>query len=362
MNININSISELLKICKNVGCSVKNKNDLRSVKKELILFLKNREQKGGAYGLCEVPHAVEVYPDYPSTYRITKEFDGRLARLAPGKYNLVKSDFVMGDSMHMKDRIQKVQALYLLQMISLFHFDIFHINNYKPEIKELIRNCKYAHITVKEILDMAIAPPGATHDIVTALNKFKKEKGTKLIGPDYNFGEFATLEYYSGAGPGPALIVENLFVGATRIHINRNRTVLGNNYLNDVGRLNRAINRAPNICYDATAQVLNGNANIPEIGYDGINNAHSDLATAIINVAEVKIKKLLTDDPGLRVFYIGILNELGSRRNNGSIARPLNNISETHNEMYVDLVGTSLVSTKYDNLSLFCNFLSGDPN
>ena len=45
-------------------------------------------------------------------------------------------------STRMKDRIQKVQALYLLQMISLFHYDIFHLNNSKQEIKELISKSK----------------------------------------------------------------------------------------------------------------------------------------------------------------------------------------------------------------------------
>ena len=71
MNININSISELRKICAKVGCSVSDKENIRIIKKELISFLKKRKQEGGAYGLCEVPHAVEVTPDYPTTYRIT---------------------------------------------------------------------------------------------------------------------------------------------------------------------------------------------------------------------------------------------------------------------------------------------------
>lgn len=349
MNININSISELLKICKNVGCSVKNKNDLRSVKKELITFLKNRQQKGGAYGLCEVPHAVEVTPDYPTTYRITDQFHGRLARLAPGKYNLVKSDFVMGDSMHMKDRIEKVQALYLLQMISLFHYDIFHLNKSKQEIKELIRNCKYAHITVNEILDMLTNPPAANSPDLEALNKFKNEKGAKLIGPDYNFKEFAVLEYNSAAQND----VQHLFTGGTPISINR--TGGGANYLN----------RGANIFYNENAQVRNGNANHNVIiGYDGTaaNNVHSNLATAIIKNAEEKIKKLLTDDPGLRVFYIGILYELGSRKNDGVIIPPNTDIQREHTEMYDNLAGGALVANNYENLSKFCNFLSGDPN
>lgn len=355
MNININSISELLKICKNVGCSVKNKNDLRSVKKELITFLKNREQKGGAHGLCEVPHAVEVTPDYPTTYRITDQFHGRLARLAPGKYNLVKANYVMGDSMHMKDRIEKVQALYLLQMISLFHYDIFHLNKSKQEIKELIRNCKYAHITVNEILDMVTNPNlFANSDEAKAFNKFKMEKGAKLIGPDYNFKEFAVLEYDSAAPHD----VQHLFTGGTQIPINRTG---GGNYL-DVG--------ASHICYNEDAQQQDGSGDhTVSIGYNGTggNHIHSNLATAIIKNAEEKIKKLLTDDPGLRVFYIGILHELGSRENNGVIQPPIQTLNGNHTEMYAQLTSAAnaaapLVPNKYDNLSKFCNFLSGDPN
>ncbi|MDA9673920.1 hypothetical protein N9T73_00285 [bacterium] len=339
MNININSISELLQICKNVGCSVKYDNNLRSIKKELITFLKTRQQKGGAYGLCEVPHAVVVTPDYPRTYRITDQMNGRLSKLAPGTYNLVKSDFVMGDSMGMKERIQKIQGLYLLHMISLFHYDIFHVTNSKPEITELIMNCKYAHITVNEILEKAIYP--ANPDELAGFTNFKVKNGSQLIGPDYNFNRLAMAPYHV------AIQISTRF--DNEIFIER---PVGTSRLNIAG----------NLCYDHNPTIVHANIASDAIGYDGLSANHSNLATAIIKKAEEKIKKLLTAEPGLRVFYISILHELGSRNNDGSIIVPINELAGNHTDMYDALATTPLVDKEYDNLSKFCNFLSGDPN
>ena len=53
--------------------------------------------------------------------------------------------------------------------------------------------------------------------------------------------------------------------------------------------------------------------------------------------------------------------ELGSRDDDGSITVPPNSVGR-HVEMYNYLAVQPIVANNYDNLSKFCNFLSGDPN